>query len=184
MQFLKNQKTILPSKCNWFRAINGLPPERVKVVIVGQDPYYHIGHATGRAFEVCQDTIMPPTLRNIMKEVGTKKNVLATWPHQGVLLLNAVLTVAPGKPGSHAGRGWEKLTNKIVTLLQDGEPKVFILWGKYAQRKARLINKGHCILMAPHPSPHSAFSGFIGCGHFEKANEFLKATGQEPIKWT
>jgi uracil-DNA glycosylase len=165
----------------------------VRVVILGQDPYHGAGQAHGLAFSVPAGVTMPPSLRNIHAEVerdlGCRPptDALERWARQGVLLLNAVLTVEEGEPGSHGGRGWEILTGEIVRRLAvDARPKVFMLWGAIAQAQGAAIGVPHQVLLANHPSPLSARRApvpFIGCRHFSRANEFLVAAGQMPIDW-
>ena len=181
-----------------FRALELTPPECVSVVIVGQDPYHEQGQAQGLAFSVAPDCKIPPSLRNIFKELnreyGTplpRSGDLTSWAKQGVLLINAVLTVEEGKAGSHAKKGWEVLTDSLIRkLAEDPVPKVFLLWGGHAQKKGALITatgRGHLILSCNHPSPLSALrppAPFIGCGHFKKANDWLVAKGIAPVDWT
>ena len=176
-----------------FEAFNRTPFNKVKVVILGQDPYHEPNQAHGLCFSVRKGVQVPPSLVNIYKELeqeyGTpflnRDGDLTHWADQGVLLLNATLTVAAGNAGSHQGKGWEMFTDAVVAkLAEQREHIVFLLWGSYAKRKGAFINrKRHLILEAPHPSPLSAFRGFIGCGHFKKANEYLSAHGLEPIVW-
>ncbi|EED35990.1 uracil-DNA glycosylase [Luminiphilus syltensis NOR5-1B] len=176
-----------------FAALNATPPSEIRVVILGQDPYHGPGQAHGLAFSVRGMQALPPSLRNIFRELSRSTGAperqngdLSDWAHQGVLLLNSVLTVERGKPGSHAKHGWERFTDTIVQwCAEDPTPKVFMLWGAYAQRKGEKI-KGtqHRVLHAPHPSPLSAHRGFIGCDHFREANAFLSAAGRERVDWT
>ena len=195
-QFLASEmklgKTIFPEGKNIFNALNTTPLSKVKVVILGQDPYHGAGQAHGLCFSVQKGVPPPPSLENIFKELKDdlgfeppKHGELTKWAQQGVLLLNTCLTVEKGKPLSHQSRGWENFTDKIIqTLNEQQRPLVFVLWGSPAQRKEGLItNKAHLVLKAPHPSPLSAFRGFFGSKHFSKANEFLKSTNQEPIDW-
>jgi len=177
------------------RALELTPPSAVRVVIIGQDPYHGVGQAHGLAFSVPVGIPLPPSLRNIytelVREYGSapRSGDLEPWARQGVLLLNAVLTVEEGQPGSHAHHGWEHLTDSIVGALgADLQPRVFMLWGAHAQRARALIRDDprHLLLTANHPSPLSARRPplpFIGCGHFSKANDFLGASGAEPIDW-
>ena len=189
-------KRIFPKSSEWFRALDLTPLENVRVVILGQDPYHGEGQAHGLCFSVRPGTQPPPSLVNIYKELETDLGVrparhgfLEHWAEQGVLLLNAVLTVQMGMAASHQGRGWEKFTDAVIRLVNARpEPVVFMLWGSYAQKKAAFVDsvdKGgrHLVLKAVHPSPLSAHAGFFGCGHFSKANAFLKAHGQKPIDW-
>jgi len=199
-QFLVTEKQagkrIFPKGNEWFRALDLTPLENVRVVILGQDPYHGEGQAHGLCFSVQPGVRIPPSLVNIYKEMEqdlgiapARHGFLEHWASQGVLLLNAVLTVQMGMAASHQGRGWERFTDAIIRLINErAEPVVFMLWGSYAQKKAAFvdsIDKGgrHLVLKAPHPSPLSAHNGFFGCGHFSKANNFLKARGQKPINW-
>ncbi len=177
-----------------FNAFCQTPFDRVKVVIMGQDPYHGAGQAHGLSFSVPKGIPQPPSLQNIFKELKEDLKVdppshgcLVDWAKQGVLLLNATLTVRAGEPKSHFGRGWETFTDRVVQLLcERKDPIIFILWGKSAAEKFEHICKGakhHLILTAPHPSPFSVHSGFFGCRHFSKTNEFLKKVGKLPIDW-
>lgn len=186
-------KVLYPSSGNIFNAFNATPFERVKVVILGQDPYHGPGQAHGLCFSVQQGTAMPPSLQNIFKEIRAdlglpmpEHGCLQGWAEQGVLLLNATLTVEQGKAGSHQGKGWEALTDKAMSVLsQRREGLVFMLWGAYAQKKAALIDaQKHLILKSPHPSPLSAHRGFFGNKHFSRANQWLQEHGQAPIDWS
>jgi len=189
-------KRIFPKSGNWFRALDLTPLEDVRVVILGQDPYHGEGQAHGLCFSVQPGVRTPPSLVNIYKEMETDLGIpparhgfLEHWAQQGVLLLNAVLTVQMGMAASHQGRGWERFTDAVIRLINArAEPVVFMLWGSYAQKKAAFVDsvdKGgrHLVLKAVHPSPLSAYAGFFGCGHFSKANAFLRAHGQKPIDW-
>jgi len=189
-------KRIFPKGNEWFRALDLTPLENVRVVILGQDPYHGEGQAHGLCFSVRPAVRTPPSLVNIYKEMEqdlgiprARHGFLEHWASQGVLLLNAVLTVQMGLAASHQGRGWERFTDAIIRLINERvEPVVFMLWGSYAQKKAAFVDsvdKGgrHLVLKAAHPSPLSAHSGFFGCGHFSKANAFLKGHGQKPIDW-
>lgn len=183
---------IFPKEENIFKALNLVPIDRVKVVIIGQDPYHEPGQAQGMSFSVPENFPFPPSLINIFKEIETDLNIkcknsgdLTRWAKQGVLLLNTVLTVRKGFANSHKDKGWEKLISKIIEILgKKKEPIVFMLWGSYAQSFAPLIEKQHLILKAPHPSPLSAYRGFFGCKHFSKCNEFLAKNNKEPIDWS
>lgn len=186
------EKRIYPSKENIFAALNLCPLDKVKVVIIGQDPYHGEGQAHGLAFSVLPETKIPPSLKNIYKEISNDlgKEIPATgnlnaWAEQGVLLLNATLTVESQQPGSHQGIGWEIFTDEIIKTISDQkEHMVFLLWGKYAEAKANLIDETkHLVLKAPHPSPFSAHSGFFGCRHFSQANEYLEKNKIKPIDW-
>lgn len=176
-----------------FRALDECPLPEVKVVILGQDPYHGAGQAEGLSFSVPEGVAVPPSLLNIKDEIAREFGCpsviegghLMPWVRQGVLLLNATLTVEAGRAGSHQGWGWETFTDKVIEVLARGErPLVFMLWGSYARRKGQMIDaKRHCVLEAPHPSPLSAYRGFFGCGHFRQANEFLVRHGYSPINW-
>lgn len=176
-----------------FEAFNRTPFDKVKVVILGQDPYHGAGQAHGLCFSVQPGVAVPPSLVNIYKELTTEYGVdytmrngdLSHWADQGVLLLNATLTVQAGMPGSHQGKGWETFTDAAIKALSEQrEHLVFMLWGSYAQQKGRVIDtRRHLVLKAPHPSPLSVYRGFFGCGHFVKANEYLVQHGATPIQW-
>ena len=187
---------IYPPKDQRLRALHTLAPNEVKVVILGQDPYHGPGQAEGLSFSVPVGERVPPSLRNIYKELAADVGCrppshghLAHWAKQGVLLLNAVLTVEQGQANAHQGRGWEIVTDAVIRhLARHEKPVVFLLWGAYAQKKAALIAAEdgmgrHCILRAAHPSPLSAHKGFWGCRHFSKANAFLAEHGLTPIDW-
>lgn len=185
-------RVVYPPAAHIFRAFNSCPADRLKVVIIGQDPYHNAGQANGLCFSVAAGTPFPPSLQNIFQEVCNDTGApmplsgeLDRWAEQGVLMLNAVLTVQAHTPTSHAGKGWEEFTDAVVrTLAQRKSHVVYMLWGSYAQRKATGIDPAkNCILTAPHPSPLSAYRGFFGCRHFSRANEYLVATGQQPIVW-
>lgn len=188
----KNNKKIFPEKKNWFNALS-VSPKDVKVVIIGQDPYHGENQAHGYSFSVEKGVKAPPSLVNIYKEIESefgyemsKKNGnLTPWVEQGVMLLNAVLTVEKGIPAAHKGKGWEMFTDKIIeSLSQNFENKVFLLWGAFAQGKQNLIDdKKHLVLKSAHPSPYSAANGFFGNNHFKKANDYLKSKGIEEINW-
>jgi len=196
-KFLRDEnargKRIYPPGSKIFAALDATPFERVKVVILGQDPYHGPGQAHGLCFSVPPGVDIPPSLVNIFKEIERDLGIprpdngyLVPWAKQGVLLLNAVLTVEAGKPGSHQGKGWEGFTDHVVeTLDRECEGLVFMLWGSYAQAKGRIIDaRRHCVLRAPHPSPLSAHRGFLGCGHFSAANRWLAGRRLEPIDWS
>lgn len=188
----KAGKTIYPAGENWFNALNTTPFDRVKVVILGQDPYHGPGQAHGLCFSVLPGVSVPPSLANMFQELHkdcgipvSKHGYLQHWAEQGVLLLNAVLTVELSKANSHQGRGWEHFTDKCIEHLnREREHLVFLLWGSYAQKKGQLIDRNkHLVLQAPHPSPLSAHRGFFGCRHFSKANAYLQQHGETPIDW-
>jgi uracil-DNA glycosylase len=196
---------VYPPPKNIFRAFNLCPFEKVKVVILGQDPYHGARQANGLAFAVDENTRIPPSLQNIFKEIendlgnqvgndraeseevprSADRWSLERWARQGVLLLNATLTVRAGSAGSHQERGWELFTDAVVKALSDGrEHLVFMLWGNYAKAKGAHIDRNkHLVLEAAHPSPFSAASGFFGCKHFSKANNCLATNGSAPIDW-
>jgi len=186
-------KIIYPKPGDVFKAFELTPFDKVKVVILGQDPYHGPGQAHGLCFSVQDEVTPPPSLKNIYKEieddVGVKKDFtkgnLENWAKQGVFLLNAILTVEKSKPASHHKKGWEEFTDHIIKKLSDErENLIFILWGNYARGKTELIDfEKHLILESPHPSPFSANNGFFGCKHFSKTNEYLKKNGIEEIKW-
>ena len=185
-------RVIYPDMYHIFATLQATPYDQVKVVILGQDPYHGPNQAHGFSFSVPEGVDIPPSLMNIYKELNTdlgctipKSGCLTKWADQGVLLLNAVLTVRAGQAASHRGMGWEQFTDRIIELLNEREkPMVFMLWGRYAKNKQSLIsNPRHLVLTAAHPSPLSAYNGFFGCRHFSKANAFLTMTGQEPIDW-
>jgi len=190
---LKEGHTIFPPKSLIFNAFNHTPFEKVKVVIIGQDPYHGANQAHGLAFSVQKGVTLPPSLKNIFKELQSEykdfkyphHGDLSQWADQGVLLLNATLTVEASDPGSHQNRGWEIFTDKVIQLLSEKRSGiVFLLWGKYAQAKSYLISKEkHIILTAAHPSPFSAYNGFFGCNHFITTNEILIQNGQKAINW-
>lgn len=185
-------KIIYPASNNIFNAFNSTPLDQVKVVILGQDPYHGPNQAHGLCFSVQPGVRPPPSLQNMFKELHRdlglaipKHGCLQSWANQGVLLLNATLTVEQALAGSHQGQGWEVFTDKTIRLVNDHcEGVVFLLWGSYAQKKAAFINtKKHLVLKAPHPSPLSAHRGFIGCGHFSAANNYLQQCNKLPINW-
>lgn len=185
--------TIYPPGSQIFNAFNHTPLNNVKIVIIGQDPYHGPKQANGLSFSVRKGIKQPPSLQNIFKELQEELNIsypqhgdLTKWADQGVLLLNAVLTVRANEPRSHRGIGWEQFTNRVIQLVSEQkEGLVFLLWGKDAQEKAQLIDQDkHFILKTSHPSPYSANKGFFGSGHFQKANEILKSIGKEPIDWS
>lgn len=185
-------KVIYPAAEQVFHAFNSTPLEQVKVVILGQDPYHGPGQAHGLCFSVQPDVPPPPSLKNIFKELQRdlgcqvpQHGYLQPWAAQGVLLLNATLTVEQARAGSHQQRGWERFTDQAIQVLnQQREGVVFMLWGGYAQKKKTLLDANrHLILTSSHPSPLSAYRGFLGCGHFSRANEYLQERGRAPIDW-
>jgi len=187
-----SQKTIYPPAPLIFNAFDQCPLNRVKVVILGQDPYHGQGQAHGLCFSVNDGIQHPPSLQNIFKEINRDLGVpvpesgnLIRWAKQGVLLLNATLTVEAQKAGSHQQQGWEQFTDAVIKLLsQCKQQLVFMLWGSYAQQKAALVDSAkHLVLKTVHPSPLSAYRGFIGCGHFSAANDYLVRNGLSPIDW-
>jgi uracil-DNA glycosylase len=195
-QFLLLQKqagkVIYPESKNIFNAFNSTPLDQVKVVILGQDPYHGPGQAHGLCFSVQPGIQPPPSLQNMFKELRRDlgfnmpgHGCLQDWANQGVLLLNATLTVEQARAGSHQGQGWETFTDKAIQLVNDQcQGIVFLLWGSYAQKKAAFINTNkHLVLKAPHPSPLSAHRGFIGCGHFSAVNQYLQRCNKLPIDW-
>jgi uracil-DNA glycosylase len=187
-----NSQTIYPPAKLIFNAFNSTPFDQVKVVILGQDPYHNPDQAHGLSFSVLPPTKVPPSLRNIYKEIKTDigdtantSGDLTHWAKQGVLLLNATLTVRAHQANSHQKQGWEDFTNTVIkTISNQRKGVVFLLWGNYAKRKNTLIDhQKHLILEAPHPSPFSAYSGFFGCQHFSQANTYLASNGQKEINW-
>ena len=183
---------IFPKGADWFRALDLTPLDKVRVVILGQDPYHGDGQAHGLCFSVKPGVRPPPSLVNIYKEMRSDLGIeparhgfLEHWANQGVLLLNSVLTVRMGAAASHQGKGWEQFTDAVIRLVNARpDPVVFMLWGSYAQKKAAFVDGSrHLVLKAPHPSPLSAHNGFFGCRHFSKANEFLESRGLPPIDW-
>ena len=195
IRFVKEEyatRRIYPRGSNIFRAFDKCPLDKLKVVIIGQDPYHGPGQAHGLCFSVADGVPHPPSLQNIFKEVaadiGTpipSSGNLDRWAEQGVLLLNAVLTVREHEAASHAGRGWEQFTDAVVRRIAEQKSGVvYLLWGSYAQRKGAIADPAkNCILKAVHPSPLSAYRGFLGCKHFSQANNYLISTGQTPINW-
>jgi uracil-DNA glycosylase len=183
---------VYPLNSQVFAALQLTPLDKVRVVIIGQDPYPGPNQAHGLCFSVQRGIPLPGSLQNIFKELEAslgikrpKHGCLESWAQQGVLLLNTSLTVEAGKPASHSGWGWETFTDELVNQLgKSREGLIFLLWGSHAQKKCATIDrKKHTILSAPHPSPLSAHRGFLGCGHFAKVNEILKARGEAPIDW-
>lgn len=186
-------KVIFPRGDEIFNAFNSAPFESVRVVILGQDPYHGPGQAHGLCFSVRPGVQLPPSLRNIYREISDdvhasvgKNGCLQCWADQGVLLLNSVLTVEQGKAAAHQGKGWEQFTDRAIELLnRERNGVVFLLWGSYAQKKGQFIDRErHLVLKSPHPSPLSASRGFFGNHHFSRANEFLESRGLDPIDWS
>jgi len=184
--------TVYPSGKEIFRAFDACTFDDLKVVIIGQDPYHGPGQANGLCFSVGKDVRMPPSLVNIFKEINKdlgkaipQDGDLGRWADQGVLLLNATLTVRAASPGSHQNKGWEQFTDAVIKKISDEKSNVvFLLWGAYAQKKGEIIDRSkHLVLMSPHPSPFSADRGFFGCRHFSKTNEYLRAKGLKEIEW-
>jgi uracil-DNA glycosylase len=189
---LKKKKIIYPHGKNIFQAFNTAPFDKVKVVIIGQDPYHGVGQAHGLSFSVNKGVPLPPSLLNIYKELESDLGIppashgyLLSWAQQGVLLLNSVLTVEQGKAASHQGRGWEEFTDKVVEILNEkASGIVFVLWGSSAQKKGAMLDqKKHLVLKTVHPSPLSSYRGFFGCKHFSKINAYLRKTGKTEIDW-
>lgn len=185
-------KRVYPPGGQIFNALNLTPLPAVRVVILGQDPYHGEGQAHGLSFSVPPGTPPPPSLQNIFKELQRDLNIplpahgcLQSWAEQGVLLLNTALTVEAGQAGSHAKTGWHRFTDRIIEVVNaECEYVVFLLWGAHARSKAALLDsKKHLILTSAHPSPLSAYRGFLGCGHFSRCNQFLQQMGREPINW-
>ena len=189
---IRRDTAVYPPPGRELFALETTPFDRVKAVILGQDPYHGPGQAHGLAFSVPRGVKAPPSLRNVFKEIAAdlggdpddRPPDLTPWAEQGVLLLNSILTVEAGKPASHRHLGWEELTDQIVeTLAARRQRLVFMLWGAPAQKKAALIQGDHLVLQAPHPSPLSAHRGFLGCRHFSQANRYLQENGAAPIDW-
>lgn len=192
IDLLGQEGEIFPPRQAWFSALRGLTPAETRAVIIGQDPYHGRGQATGHAFAVEPSMKTPPSLRNIFKlielECGTSVSSsadLSGLESQGVMLLNSVLTVASGRPGSHSKIGWQALTDRVLeAVARDPNPTVFLLWGAEAQRKAELLKADHnLVLSGPHPSPLSAYRGFFDCRHLTMANDFLSENGFPAIDW-
>ncbi len=186
-------KRVFPRGSEFFNAFAHTPLDKVKVVILGQDPYHGEGQAHGLCFSVRPGVQVPPSLQNIFREIHDELGLpipdhghLTAWADRGVLLLNSVLSVECARAASHQGQGWETFTDRVIEVInREREGVVFMLWGSYAQRKGAIIDTGrHCVLKAPHPSPLSAHRGFFGCGHFRAANDYLRSRGQEPIDWS
>jgi uracil-DNA glycosylase len=197
-EFLRTEKAagkvIFPPRTEYFNALNAAAFDDVKVVILGQDPYHGPGQAHGLCFSVREGVKPPPSLVNIYKEIRTDLGLsqadtahgcLESWAQQGVLLLNSVLTVEEHQAASHQGKGWEIFTDKVIEVLSmRDKPCVFLLWGSYAQKKGAVIDRSrHKVLIAPHPSPLSAYRGFFGCQHFSQCNRLLKELGEPQIDW-
>ena len=187
-----SKHTIYPPGKFIFHAFNTCPFDKVKVVIIGQDPYHEPGQYYGLCFSVLDGVPFPPSLLNIFNEIENdlgkpmpESGRLERWADQGVLLINAILTVRAHQAGSHRGKGWEEFTDAVIKILNDEKENiVFMLWGSYAQRKGAFIDRNrHCVLTAAHPSPLSADRGFFGCKHFSKANQYFKSKGISEIEW-
>ena len=183
---------IYPPSDQWFSALNSTPFDNVRAIILGQDPYHGAGQAHGLCFSVTPGIKVPPSLANIYKEIKSDLGIeqpnhgcLISWAQQGVLLLNATLTVEDGNAGAHQGKGWEQFTDQVIrSVNQQREGVVFMLWGSYAQKKSAMIDsQSHLVLKSVHPSPLSAYRGFFGCGHFSAANQYLQEQRLEPIDW-
>lgn len=193
MQFLqheRDQNQVFPAEADVFNALMLTPLENVRVVILGQDPYHDDGQAHGLSFSVQQGVRLPPSLRNIFRELHSDLGIepsphgcLQAWAEQGVLLLNTVLTVRAHAAGSHRGHGWEQFTTRVIHCVNEQRTAAFVLWGNHAQQKADLISDRHLVIRSPHPSPLSARRGFFGSRPFSQVNEFLERTGQRPIGW-
>ncbi len=188
----KRHKVIFPPEASWFHALQVTALDQVKVVIIGQDPYHQPGQAHGLCFSVKPGVKTPPSLVNIYKELESdlaipraEHGCLESWAQQGVLLLNAVLTVQDSSAASHQGKGWEQFTDKVIDVVnRECEHVVFLLWGSYAQKKGAMIDQTrHLVLKAPHPSPLAAHRGFFGCRHFSQANQYLLQHAKQPINW-
>ena len=184
------EKKVYPPKNEIFAALKAVAYNKVKVVIIGQDPYHGVGQANGMAFSVNKGIPLPPSLINIFKEIKDEYGAepdggtLTGWAKQGVLLLNTVLTVREASPQSHSSYGWQQFTDAVIEACNKRRaPMVFMLWGANAIAKKQLISAPHLVLESSHPSPLSAYRGFFGCGHFKKANDFLIRNGQEPVDW-
>ena len=185
-------KVIYPKSSNWFHALEATPLDNVKIVILGQDPYHQPNQAHGLCFSVLPGIKTPPSLVNIYKELESDLGIeranhgyLESWAQQGVLMLNAVMTVEDSKANAHQGKGWEQFTDKIISIVNEQcDGVVFLLWGGYAQKKGAMIDENkHCVLKSAHPSPLSAYRGFLGCGHFSQANAYLEQHGKTAIDW-
>lgn len=195
VQFVKAEYAttqVFPPAANIFRAFDLCPLDKLRVVILGQDPYHGVGQANGLCFSVQKGVQLPPSLQNILKEVAAcgygglpADGDLERWARQGVLLLNSVLTVRAHMAASHAGRGWEQFTDAVIARINERKTGVvYMLWGSYAQKKAAFVDGGrNLILRSVHPSPLSAYRGFLGCGHFAAANQYLASHNEPPIEW-
>jgi uracil-DNA glycosylase len=191
LQRRQNGASIFPPPDQWFSAFNMTPFDDVKVVILGQDPYHGVGQAHGMCFSVLPGVAIPPSLRNIYKELQSDLGIapvshgyLASWAEQGVFLLNSVLTVERGQAAAHQGKGWEQFTDRVIEVLaEQRDGVVFLLWGAYARRKGQMIDQTrHLVLSCAHPSPFSA-TGFLGCKHFSRANDYLLKSGRTAVNW-
>ena len=190
---MRKNKKIYPKGQEYFEALNLCPLNKVKAVILGQDPYHGPRQAHGLCFSVLPGISPPPSLVNIYKELNEDLGVpiashgfLKSWAEQGILLLNSSLTVEAGKAGSHRGKGWEEFTDQIIRILNENrENLVFLLWGRFAMEKGSILDRlKHCVLTAPHPSPFSADRGFFSCRHFSKTNAYLESKGIKPLDWS
>lgn len=185
-------KVLFPGSSHYFNALNSTPLDQVRVVMLGQDPYHGPNQAHGLCFSVTPEVPTPPSLVNLYKEIQSDLGItppdhgcLQPWARQGVLLLNSVLSVVQGQAGAHQGKGWERFTDRVIeTVNREREGVVFLLWGNYAKKKGRHIDRNrHLVLEGPHPSPLSAYRGFFGCRHFSQTNDWLREQGQQPINW-
>jgi uracil-DNA glycosylase len=193
VKFVRQERAthiVYPPSGNVFEAFKATPLDKVRVLILGQDPYFNEGQAHGLSFSVRPGVFTPPSLQNIYKELHSDlglpiptQGYLMPWAQQGVFLLNSVLTVRAHEPGSHKDQGWEIFTDAVIRVLADRDPMVFILWGRYARDKASFIDSKHCVLEAAHPSPMSATNGFFGSRPFSKTNQALQEFGKSPIDW-
>jgi uracil-DNA glycosylase len=191
LEFEYQNEVVFPQKEKIFAAFQHKNPREIKIVILGQDPYHNYSQANGLAFSVTQGLKLPPSLKNIIKELKADVDItepihgdLTHWADQGVLLLNTCLTVRAHEPLSHQNKGWEKFTDGIIRLLSESNPEtIFLLWGNKAIAKKELINNDNVVLTSQHPSPLSAYRGFFGCKHFSQANKILLSQGKEPIDW-
>jgi len=188
----RKEKNIFPKESEVFKAFELCSFKNTKIIIIGQDPYHKINQANGLAFSVPKKQKLPPSLKNIFKELDNDMHIkisnngnLSNWAKQGVLLLNCIMTVQENEPGSHSKSGWEDFTDTVIKILSNKKKHIiFLLWGEYAKKKQKLINKQkHNVLVSAHPSPLSAYRGFFGCKHFSKANEILRKKNRKTINW-